>query len=516
MKEKIREYILKFLDIQPAEAKSVSIQESLSFENTVLKNRLWYRGDPAELDQFFKESALESTAQSRFWASVPSKDSNIRKIHSGLPGEIIDKLVDLVVVSMGEFIFDQDGNVENLSAEEEALRDLWIEIEEDNRLREEGYAEAIKETLIAGDGAFKISIDTELSEYPIIEYYSGERVRYSYKRGRLQGVSFFNAYLVDKKQYQLEEEYKRGTIRYILRDARGKEVPITTVPEIAHLQTVDFDGDFMMAIPMRFIGSAKFKNRGASILERKTDAFDALDEVISQWIDAIRAGRVKNYIPEDLLPKDPNTGQVMRANPFDNQFIRKSSSMKEGAADNIDQVQASINYAAFVESYANALDMCMQGVLSPSTLGIDLKKTDNALAQREKEKATLYTRSLMVNVLIEILPALVIASVKTKDIIDGHAPRDFDVSISFGEYAAPDFDSQIVTIGQARSYGIMSLEKAILELYGDSMTEEEREQEVKRIRAERESLLNPPEVSVDDLEREDEEPEEGKEIENES
>jgi len=48
-----------------------------------------------------------------------------------------------------------------------------------------------------------------------------------------------------------------------------------------------------MAVPMKFFKSPKFENRGNSIFERKSDNFDALDEVISQWIDAIRAGRVK-------------------------------------------------------------------------------------------------------------------------------------------------------------------------------------------------------------------------------
>ena len=42
--------------------------------------------------------------------------------------------------------------------------------------------------------------------------------------------------------------------------------------------------------------------------------------------------------------------------------------------------------------------------MSPSTLGIDVKKLDNAEAQREKEKATLYSRNNIVGQLQKVLP----------------------------------------------------------------------------------------------------------------
>ncbi|MDQ9760130.1 hypothetical protein RFZ45_14725, partial [Acinetobacter baumannii] len=82
----------------------------------------------------------------------------------------------------------------------------------------------------------------------------------------------------------------------------------------------------------------------------------------------------------------------MKPNPFDNRFLKVGSNLTEDAKNEIDMKQANINYEAYVESYSNAIDMCLQGIISPSTLGIDLKKTDNSEAQREKEKTTLYTR----------------------------------------------------------------------------------------------------------------------------
>jgi len=487
----VRNAVMKLLRIQPAPVQaSIIIQEPLSFEANVLRNHLWYRGDPSELDQFYKQLASatgDSVAASRFWAAVPSADLQIRKIHSGLPALIIDRITDIVTA-------DFDG-VE-LEAEDQQRR--WDEISEDNRFPEL-LGESITETLVAGDGAFKLVVDPEVSPLPIIEFYSGERVEYRQVRGRLQEVVFLSEYTYRDKTYRLEETYGRGYIRTRLFDDQGREVPLGTVPETAKLvPEVTYAGDFLMAVPMRFFKSPKWPGRGKSIFEAKADSFDALDEVISQWIDAIRAGRVQKYIPEDLIPRDPRTGATLRPNPFDNQFIKIGAVMAEDAKGQITTVQPDIAYEAFVEGYANALDMCLQGIISPATLGIDLKKTDNAEAQREKEKTTLYTRSKIIDALNEVIPRLVDVALKVQDTMQRRAPGEYLASVKFGEYASPDFGTVVETVGKARSFGIMSIERAVEELYGDSWTDEEKAAEVARIRAEQGySTFDEPAVNID-------------------
>jgi len=487
----VRNAVMKLLRIQPAPVQaSIIIQEPLSFEANVLRNRLWYRGDPSELDQFYKQLASatsDSVAASRFWAAVPSADLQIRKIHSGLPALIIDRITDIVTA-------DFDG-VE-LEAEDQQRR--WDEISEDNRFPEL-LGESIVETLVAGDGAFKLVVDQEVSPLPIIEFYSGERVEYRQVRGRLQEIVFLSDYTYRDKTYRLEETYGRGYIRTRLVGEDGKEVPLGTVPETAKLvPEVTYAGDFLMAVPMRFFKSPKWPGRGKSIFEAKADSFDALDEVISQWIDAIRAGRVQKYIPEDLIPRDPRTGATLRPNPFDNQFIKIGAVMAEDAKGQITTVQPDIAYEAFVEGYANALDMCLQGIISPATLGIDLKKTDNAEAQREKEKTTLYTRGKIIDTLNEVIPRLVDVTLKVQDTMERRTPGEYAASVKFGEYASPDFGTVVETVGKARSFGIMSIERAVEELYGDSWTDEEKAAEVARIRAEQGySTFDEPAVNID-------------------
>lgn len=481
---------MKILRIKPAtENRNIEIKEPLSFRTNVLRNRLWYRGDPSELDQFYKATANDAVAKSRFWAAVPSADLAIRKIHSGLPAMIAERLSDIVIA-------DLDG----IALESKEQTHQWEEIGEDNDFAEL-VGESITDALVAGDGAFKFTIDTDVTKFPIIEFYSGEQVEYKRTRNRLQEVIFYTDYSVKEKEYRLEETFGRSYITYKLFNSEGKEVPLSTVEEIKDLVDVEFPGDFIMAVPLSFFKSPKWDGRGKSLFDSKSESFDALDEVISQWWDAIRGGRVQKYIPDDMIPKNPETGAPMKPNPFDNQFIRIGSVMAEDAKGEIKMMQPEIAYEAFVGSYASALDMCLQGIISPSTLGIDLKKTDNAESQREKEKATLYTRGKIIDTLNDVIPQVVDTVMKVYDTMHKRTAGDYVASIAFGEYASPSFDSVVETVGMAKMQGVMSTEQSIEELYGDKWTDDEKAEEVKRIKKEQGiTEVEPPQVGeYDDL-----------------
>lgn len=476
---------IKYLNVQPALTNPITIQEAYTFETNVIRNKLWYRGEPYELDQFFKNISSDPVNKARFWSAVPSEDLSIRKIHSGLPAMIADKLSDIVVADLDSI--EVTGENDNT---------LWEEIRKDNKF-DDMLGDIIATTLVSGDGAFKLSIDTEISKYPIIEFFDGDKVEYITQRGRLKEIKLYTFYTKNNRQYKLSETYGKGYINYNLYDSNGNEVSLNTLDETRELADVTYKDDFIMAVPLMFFKSPKFEGRGKSIFDNKSDAFDALDEVISQWIDAIRDGRVQKYIPEDLVPKDIN-GNLMKPNPFDNRFLKVGSSLSEDAKNEIDMKQANINYEAYVESYSNAIDMCLQGIISPSTLGIDLKKTDNAEAQREKEKTTLYTRGKLVDILTEVIPELVNIILKTNDVLNKKNVGEYEVSIVFGEYASPSFDSVVETVGKAKTYGVMSIEQCIEEMYGDTWTDEDKEEEIKRIKEQNGYLVAEEPKTVDD------------------
>lgn len=468
----IKDLLRNWLDIKEPYPVSVTIQEPWNYEMTVFRNELWYRGDPSELHQFYTQvdDNMENTT---FWSATASTGINFRKIHSGLPALIVDVLVDIVTTDL------TDISVNNTEAQKR-----WEEIADDNNFMET-LKEAIKDALVDGDGAFKISYDPDVSQYPIIEFSSGVKVKYEYNRGRLVEVKFISKYKDKKarKCYMLEETYSKAGITYQLYNESGQEVDLSVVPELADLVTVG-NGEFIMAVPMMFNRSQQYKGRGKSLFEGKSGAFDAFDECVSQWVESMRDGRSNKYIPEALLPKNPANGQILKPNAFDNRYIQTGADLSEDAKNQIAVVHGDIPHDALTSTYITLLDLCLQGLVSPSTLGIDVKKLDNAEAQREKEKTTLYTRNKIIDVLQKVIPQLVEIVLMTDDKLNNRTAGEYEVTVTFGEYANPSFEAQVETIGKAKQYGIMSIERVVEELYGDSWTDEEKAEEVQRLKDE--------------------------------
>ena len=84
-----------------------------------------------------------------------------------------------------------------------------------------------------------------------------------------------------------------------------------------------------------------------------------------------------------------------------------------------------------------------------------------------------------------VLEDLIEVIFKTKDTMNKKDIKDVDVTITFGGYANPSFEAQIETISKGKTGGIMSIEASVDELYGDSKTQEWKQQEVARLKAEK-------------------------------
>ena len=187
----------------------------------------------------------------------------------------------------------------------------------------------------------------------------------------------------------------------------------------------------------------------------------------------------------------------MRPNPFDNRFIAGDDNMSENGKNEIHTEQPAIPHESYLASYCTALDLCLQGIISPSTLGIDVKKLDNADAQREKEKTTLYTRDAIIEALQETLPELIETAVNAYHILHNEIIEEVKVNIKFKEYANPSFESQVETVAKAKQGGIMSIERCVEELYGDSLDDHCKQEEITRLKAEQGiQELDEPSVSM--------------------
>lgn len=470
--ETIRNKIRSFLRIDPPQISQITIQQRLDFCTNAVKNRIWYRGSSQEISELYSQLDVPSTM---FWKASSTAGMEIRKIHTGLPALIVNVLANIIV-------HDFDG----VEISRDAEQDIWDKIYEKNN-GDELLKQCIKNTLVVGDGAFKINFDKDVDEhYPIIEYRSGEYVDFVRKRGRVTEVIFITEYISDQRRYTLKEHYGYGYVRYHLYTENGSETSANAIPQTEWISgDVTFDNNIMLAVPCIYGSSPMFEGRGENIFDIKTDSFDALDEAWSQWLDALRAGRTKQYIPECLIPRDKNNGQPIRPNAFDNRFIAIGDDMSERGMNKVQTEQASIPHDSYLATYITALDLCLQGIISPSTLGIDVKKMDNAEAQREKEKTTLYTRGNLVNFADGVINKLVVSVLACYHMWHKESfYPDMKCTVKFGEYANPSFEAVVETVSKGKTAGIMSIEACVEEMYGDSKEQSWKDEEVARLKAE--------------------------------
>lgn len=479
IKEGIRSRMKNFLQIDSATDSQIVIQENMSEESRIAKNTIWYRGNANELIQLHQQLPNKTDT---FWGAIGTAGLEIRKIHTGLPALIIDTLTDITM---------SDYNGIDFNTQDKNVTETWEEIEKENKFNDL-LSDSVTSALYKGCGAFKISFDETISQLPILEYFGKDEIEIIKKRKRIREIIFRSYFVENSKKYLLKEIYGFGYIIYkVYNEKEDKEYSIKSFKHTSDLEDILFDGaeidingnivkygTYMLAVPLKI--------KEHAIYDKKTDNFDAFDETWSQWMNALRDGRSRTYIPESLLPRNPKTGELMKPNSFDNKFIKIEASGKEKDQNTIETKQPEIPTDPYIASYINALDICLQGIISPTTLGIDNKKlTDpNAAFQREKEKTTLWTRGKIIEAVQEAVKSLVdvcfkgIATLNKKELIK------IECDVKFGEYANPSFEAQVETVGKAKTNGIMSLETCVDELYGDSKEETWKADEVARLKAE--------------------------------
>ena len=435
----LRDKMRNFLQItENTTITNLVIDQSMTREVESACYNVLYRADSYEIEQMFKN--INFTGSARFWPSVPSSGLSLRKIHTAIPALIIDTHANILVSSLNNPTFEDeaDGEIFNSTFSHDNNQDFT-----------ELIKEADTQVLIEGDGAFKCSWDTSLSQYPIWEFYPGSKVDINRTHNVITEIIFYTEIVENKRKYTLKETYGKG---YIVNELYYENhiVDLTATKATSGLESrVEFEGNYIAAIYVKYWDNPKFKGRGKSILAGKIDNIDALDEIVSQWQDAVRAGRVQRYIPEQLIPRDTN-GKLMRPNPYDNQFIAVRSSGGEGN-DKITVVQPTISYDAFLSSYVAALDRLLMGIISPSTLGIDARKLDdNATAQREREKITSWVRSQRIDKLKYIIKQLVNITLKTyANVHNMQGYDDYAFDVSFDEFNSPNLEEIVEVVSKA-------------------------------------------------------------------
>lgn len=141
----------------------------------------------------------------------------------------------------------------------------------------------------------------------------------------------------------------------------------------------------------------------------------------------------------------------------------------------------------------------ISGIMSPATLGIDIAKKDNADAQREKEKVTIFTRNNLLDeeeTVFEHVCSDLLVAYELMNLKDGESLKctEYQINVQYAEFANDSFEKRLEAIQTGWAGGIMSDEMAIDMLYGDSISEETKDRELKFLQDQRQKAEQiPPE-----------------------
>jgi hypothetical protein len=242
--------------------------------------------------------------------------------------------------------------------------------------------------------------------------------------------------------------------------------------------------DKFFAVPCIFFeNTSKVGGPGRSIFTGKIDLFDDLDQCLSQNSNAVRKSTPVEYFNSEYLERDPNTGMPKQPSAYDRTYsIYQGSRNGDGSlgGEPIQVTQPNINFREYTDNAVQILMNIINGVISPATLGIDISRKDNAEAQREKEKMTVFTRNCVTSVESEILRDL------CNQLLCGYelmhtgqlTKKQYDISIKFSEFADDSYENKLETLGQAYDAQNISDEMYMNRLYGQSLSKEEFNREL--------------------------------------
>lgn len=444
---------------------------------------MWFYGNGDELLNYYTNQQTygwtsnpiyDRNKRNYFWG-LSSIECDIKRIHSGIPKAIVDTITAIVGKSK---ITCNDKRLKTI-LEVNNFDDLLV-----NRYR--------PMTLVEGDACLKINVNPDLTNVPIVEYYGSEDWEPIYKGPILKGC-LFKTYYKDKKNknYVLIESRTLSQdgmiLEYNLYQLGKKnelyKVNYDCVPELAGLNKEPqlIPVKKLFAVPTKYFFNPLRPDRGKSIYDGKLDFFDMYDEIWSQASQTNRVSTPVEYYPVDLLERTKD-GVPILPNKYNRQFIATSSALDgDGkSTGKIDTTQPELNFDKYEILASAVLSNILIGLVSPSSLGIDIAKKDNADAQREKEKQSIFTRNNIIAQETKFIKDLCEQLLIMQDYIDNGSfiGNEYkDITVDYDEFANPAFESELQILGPAWNNGQISTER-YAKLLWPELSDEERMKEI--------------------------------------
>lgn len=423
----------------------------------LLENSVWYSGIEEDIQYFYTKEAPKFYRKGRqeslnyFWAQA---DTDFRKIHSGFPQLISEKMTDLLVSPGYNIVVE--GQTES------ELQEMLDEMLVDNKFKSAVLAKAIETESWSGGTTLKLSWNPDVSDYPIIEVWEPENYTCTVVSGRIMEDIFFIYYDKGNRKFRLSEiygvdadgayiDYKLEELMFATAEGEWKLASLAELPQTIGLKRVSFKGFYkrLSLYKANKLPNSEFRYSiiGESDYAGSYGAFDAVDEIISTWIQEFRDGKLHRYFPEELMIK--NGGEYSYPSNFKKEHILFADSPSENVdKQKISYQQGDIRVDKHIESYKVWVTQILNNAgLSPLTVGATGLESISASeqSQQEREKVSIRTRNKKAEMWSEYLQEFLKAALEFYIIIDGMtvsadgsydagAIPEFDIKVSFNDY----------------------------------------------------------------------------------
>lgn len=491
------------------------------------EGRAWYSADDDEILSFYNyserveyntEPYRYKNKRSFFWARSSLEDE-MKRTHSGFARDIVDTdvaLLGLPRIKVGgknkpdSDLIDRKYPMLNGKKPQEALDDI-MEYNDLTRMIQE---EQEPLTLVDGWGAFKITWGEE-ADVPLIHYYGGERVRIHSRGSSIFGMTFLDWYSdTQGKRYLIAEtrlmKDGKGMIRYnCFRElGNGTLAPLSREEAAFFTKAQDLDDlPCLFAVPTSFYADTQNGLPGRSIFNGKYSVFDDIDQAFSQCANAIRRSTPVEKFDLDYCERDKD-GIARMPKLFERRYIgirgMKNAYGEKSGDDPVTVSQPRLDIDMYVRAIELNMKKAINGHLSPTTIGLDTERKDNADAQRESEKITIFTMKHLAGREKRILERLANQLLIAYEYItsENHVITcdDYGVSVEYDEFGNQSFESKITTLATVLANDGISPSMYVSKVYGDSISEADRKSEIKWL--ESKHTLDTPTVQGDDRRKE--------------
>lgn len=455
----------------------------------VKANKVWANGDASEKLNFytnqisfgfFDNPFYERNELNLFW-SISAKEQYIKRTSSDFANSIINTISNVC-------------GVPQITFEKEEYQKIWEEIAKVNDFNVLLSQDIRTNALITGTSVAKINFDTDFMKIPIIENVDAENVSIITNYGQIIAIIFKTFYKYKDNDYVLFEtrrkDQENSYIEYELfkkvNTNEIKKCDLSEVPDTSKFTNLVFKGVHeILGVPFIYFKNPIYKNYGKGILEGKFTELDNLDqaESVASW--CVRVSTPIEYYSEDVLERKNKNGIPSVPSAFNRQYVKKET-LPNGDGEvndpSIITTQPKLDIAQYQNEIANIKLSILDGLISPATMGMDMARNNNALAQREKEKITISTRNTINRAETEALKKLIKIAIATYKFLNSNGVFNIDdemeINIKYDEFANPSFENELPILGNAWNLGQISTEKYVELLWGDKISDEDKAKEV--------------------------------------